>query len=104
MIDTDDPETLLEIDHAAKNLSALADGPRLERAIAQIHKRAEALLIARGASDVEAFFHADAIVMRLRGLIAHHRRRRDRSRGDGQKSMPEGTAHRPGSEIFTRSK
>lgn len=74
MIDVDDAETLLEIDRAAKNLSALDDGPRLERAIAQIHKRAEALLIARGASDIEAYFAADAVVTRTRALIAMHRR------------------------------
>lgn len=79
MIDLDDSQMILQVDRQARNLSALS-GARLEREIAQIHKRAEALFIARGAGDIEAFLAADAIVTRLRSLIANHRRRAESDR------------------------
>lgn len=78
MIDTDDPETLLAIDRAAKNLSALSD-TRVERELAATHKRAETLFLARGETEFEAFFHADGIVSRCRAMVANHKRRMERA-------------------------
>lgn len=75
----DDSQTILELDRQAKNLSALGD-VRLDRELAKIHKRAEALFISRGDSDLEAFFAADALVQRLLSLIACHRRRAESAR------------------------
>ncbi|MBG0801265.1 hypothetical protein IYW40_07185 [Methylocystis sp. H4A] len=73
MIDCDDPEMLVELLRQAENLAVLND-TRLERELAAIHERAIAQFIAGGATDIEAFFSADAIAARLRSLVANRRR------------------------------
>ncbi|WP_156824832.1 hypothetical protein [Methylocystis rosea] len=73
MIDVDDPATLVELFRQAENLAVLNDA-RLERALATIHERTIAQFIAGGTTDIEAFFSADAIVARLRSLVANRRR------------------------------
>lgn len=78
MLDIDDAEMFLEIDRQAKNLANLGDA-RVERELAATHKRAEALFIARGETDFEAFFHADGIVSRCRAMVANHKRRMGRA-------------------------
>ena len=79
MIDVDDSETLIELDRQAKNLSALS-GARLEREIEAIRQRAVAGFTASGDDDLTAWFSADAIVTRLRALVANHRRRAESDR------------------------
>lgn len=44
------------------------------RALAAMHKKAEAAFIAQGQSDLEAWLATDALVGRLRSLVESYRR------------------------------
>lgn len=74
MIDANDPAMILVLDRRAKSLSGLADQGAVERALADMHKTAEAAFLALGQSDLEAWLAADALIGRHRSLVASYRR------------------------------
>jgi hypothetical protein len=84
MIDIDqNTDLLLLADRQAKHLANFPDD-RLEREIEAIRKRAEALFLAKGADDIEAWLGADSIINRLRVLIDNRRRQREAHEGAGR--------------------
>ncbi|MCC3244200.1 hypothetical protein LG047_02490 [Methylocystis sp. WRRC1] len=73
MIDIDG-DAILELLRRAEQF-ALLDGPRLERELDGVRLRAAAAFAEAGDDELSAFFRADAIVTRLRGMIERRRAR-----------------------------
>lgn len=76
MINVDDPDISVALFSRAVQLAQL-DDRRLEHELKQMQENAAAAFIASGESDLEAFFAAEGLVTKLRGLVA---RQRDRGR------------------------
>ncbi|MCC3243755.1 hypothetical protein LG047_00190 [Methylocystis sp. WRRC1] len=72
MIDLGD--AILELDRRAAQLAHL-DGARLDDEIETIRRRAVDAFVAGGDDELRAWFRADAIVTRLRGMIERRRAR-----------------------------
>lgn len=73
MIDIDG-DAILELLRRAEQF-ALLDGPRLERELDGVRRRAVAAFVEAGEDELTAWFRADALIVRLRGMIEKHRRR-----------------------------
>ncbi|WP_036281893.1 hypothetical protein [Methylocystis sp. ATCC 49242] len=75
MIDLGD--AILELDRRAEQFAHL-DGPRLDAEIEGVRRRAAAAFVAGGDDELTAFFRADALIVRLRGMIERRRRAAER--------------------------
>lgn len=73
MIDHDDPDFAVALFNRAAKLARL-DDQRLARELKLLHERAAAVFAERGDDELSAYFAADSIVQRLRGLVANRRR------------------------------